>query len=232
MADRPDAGEPWVTEEIRTPGAEHDQPGGSYPHRPDGVPPTSRTVRSARADERYRRQRRQTLTFLAFFSMILLLGVLALVAYFGHVTLPFGSGRPVALPACPAPSAAVTQAPGETSVKVFNASKRNGLALSVARELQKRGFLVPTTPANDPQKTKMTTMAVIRHGPTGLLGAQTVAGVVAGEVTYVEDERPGSDVDLVLGATFKLAPLASPSPSGSAAAPGAAVPSPTCVPAS
>lgn len=228
MADRPDDGESRVTEQIRVPDVDDWARGARRRRRDDAdVLDDAQEVRSWQAYEHARRERRRTLTFLALFTVILLLGVLALAAYFDRVTLPFGSGRPVALPSCPVPSATV-QAPGDTSVNVFNASTRNGLALSVARELQKRGFLVPRTPANDPQKTKVTTMAVIRHGATGRLAAQTVATVVAGEVTYVEDERPGSDVDLVLGAKFKLAPVATPSAEPSPGAPG---PTPTCVPA-
>ncbi len=95
----------------------------------------------------------------------------------------------------------------------------------MVRELQKRGFQIPDPPANDPGKTKVTTMAVIRHGPTGELAAKTVATAVAGEVTLVADDRPGSDVDLVLGQSFKLAPAPSPSPTPAATA------EPTCVPA-
>ncbi len=227
MAGRDD-GESWVTEEIRLPGERVDPPDGALPDRsgPSGM--SRDEIRALRASKSARRERRQTLTFLVFFALILLLGILALTAYYQKIDLPLGSGRPTPLPTCPSVAATV-QAPGETSVNVFNASNRNGLALNVARELQKRGFVVPRDPANDPQKTKMTAMAVIRHGPTGLLAAQTVATVAAGEVQLVQDDRTGSDVDLVLGATFKLAPAPSPSPTPS---PGAAVPAPTCLPAS
>jgi hypothetical protein len=77
-------------------------------------------------------------------------------------------------------------------------------------------------------KTKVTTMAVVRHGPTGDVAARVVAGAVAGEVTFVQDDRTTSDVDLVLGQTVKLKPVAG----AASAAPSAPAAQPTCVPAS
>jgi hypothetical protein len=234
-----DGGDSWHTEEIRLPGVEDDEPDAARrgqdaadgpPGRAAGADPVFPLADTTRAGARAvgvsRRQRRQTLTFLAFFAVILLLGLLALAAYFGKVSLPVGSGKPTPLPTCPT-VAPTLQAARDTSVNVYNASSRNGLALTVARELQKRGFRVPTSPANDPQKTPMTTMAVIRHGANGELAARTVAAVVAGPVTFAQDERPGTDVDLVLGTTFALKPSAKAGASASAAVPSA---SPTCVP--
>jgi len=230
MAGRDD--DAWSTEEIRLPGVENDGPDPQPAARAAGP----RVVRAAdpevfpdrpgRLGGATRRERRQTITFLAFFTLIIVLGLVALAAYFGKVDVGIGTGRSAPLPTCPsvAPS---RQAYSDTSVHVFNASRRNGLALTVMRELQKRGFRVPSAPANDPRKTKVSTMAVIRHGPNGSLAAQTVATAVAGPVTYLQDERPGTDVDLVLGQTFKLTPAtagAKPTPSGPAAAA-------TCVPA-
>ncbi len=227
----------WGTEEIRLPGVE-DDPADAAPRRGPAAATDPRstddpdfplavvTRPGTRSAGSGRRQRRQTLTFLAFFVLILLLGLLALAAYFGKIDLPMGSGKPTPLPTCPSTTPTV-QAARDTSVNVYNASSRNGLALTVARELQKRGFRVPTSPSNDPAKTKVTTMAVIRHGANGELAARAVAAVVAGPVTLVADERPGSDVDLVLGQSFALKPAVKAGSSASAAAPSA---SPTCVP--
>lgn len=226
MAGRDD--DAWGTEEIRLPGAETDGPGEPQAARAAGP----RVVRAAepevfttRGDGRTtRRERRQTITFLAFFIAIIVLGLVALAAYFGKLDVGIGTGRSGPLPTCPSVAPSV-QAYSDTSVNVYNASTRNGLASTVMRELQKRGFRVPTAPAND-RKTKVSTMAVLRHGPNGLLAAQTVASAVGGPVTYVQDDRPGTDVDLVLGQTFKLAPMAKPSATPSGPAPDA-----TCVPA-
>jgi hypothetical protein len=230
-----DDGDPRVTEEIRVPGERVDPPDGAGPGRVGSSGMSRDDIRAQRVRDAARRERRQTLTFLGFFALILILGGVALAAYYEKISLPLDSGRPAPLPTCPSVAPSI-QAPADTSVRVFNASNRNGLAMSVTRELQKRGFVVPSAPANDPQKTQMTAMAVIRHGPNGLLSARTVATVVAGEVQLVQDERTGSDVDLVLGATFQLAPGPSPTPSsspgGPSPSPGGPAPSPTCVPAS
>jgi len=198
------------------------------------VAPDADTVRRNR-----RRRRRQSITFGVFFLVVVGIGLLMLAAYKGRVTLPIGDGKPSPLPTCAPPPSATVQAFSDTSVHVLNASNRKGLALSVARDLQRRGFKVPSTPTNDPAKTQMTTMAVIRHGPKGDLAAHTLATVVAGPVTYQVDDRLGADVDLVLGQTFALVSgpsgTAKPGATGAAtaaAAPGAAsasaAASPTC----
>jgi hypothetical protein len=225
MAGRDD--DAWGTEEISLPGVETDGPGEPPAARAAGP----RVVRAAEPEvfstrdeggATTRRERRQTITFLAFFIAIIVLGLVALAAYFGRLDVGIGTGRSGPLPTCPSVAPSV-QAYADTSVNVYNASTRNGLASTVMRELQKRGFRVPTAPAND-RKTKVSTMAVIRHGGNGILAAQTVATAVGGPVTYVQDDRPGTDVDLVLGQTFKLAPMAKPSATPSGPAPAA-----TCV---
>ena len=220
------------------PAAGYQAPGYQPPGTPSSGFPTSPDAEAARRNRR--RRRRQSITFGVFFLVVVGIGLLMLAAYKGRVTLPISDGKPSPLPTCgPAPSPTL-QAFSDTSVHVLNASSRKGLALSVARDLQRRGFKVPTTPSNDPQKTKMTTLAVIRYGPKGDLAAHTLATVVAGPVTYQVDDRLGTDVDLVLGQTFAL--ISGPSGTATAQSPGAAtagaVPgaaasaSPTCEPAS
>lgn len=204
------------------PGAEDDGPGAVFPGA-TAVRADLRTSSEPRGITR--RERRQTITFLIFFSVIVVLGLLALAAYFGKLDFGVGSGKPAALPPCP--SAAPSLKPNAVSVNVYNASSRNGLAMVTMRDLQKRGFKVPAAPANDPMKTQVTTMAVVRHGPTGDLAAKVVAAAVAGEVTFAQDDRTTSDVDLVLGQTFKLKPVAA-APSVAPSVPAA---KPTCGPA-
>lgn len=173
-----------------------------------------------------RRLRRQRLTFLGLFAGILVLGLIALAAFFGRISLPFGTGQPAGLPECAASPSPTTQAAADTNVTVLNATGKAGLALQVTRELAKRGFVVGN-PANDPQKNEVKTAAVIRHGPTALLAARTVAAQVQGEVTYQQISRNGDKVDLVIGPSFALKPATSASSSASAAPA-----SPTCRPAS
>ena len=165
---------------------------------------------------------RQRVTFGVIFGLVVLLGGTAAMAMSGRLSLPFGDGRRSGLPTCPAITAS-TQAFADTSVHVFNASTVNGLALATARELQKRGFKVPTTPSSEP-KTKVTGSALVRYGASGELAAQTVVSVVDGPVQLLKDDRAGSDVDLVLSAKFKLKTVKP----GVAAAPSAAA---TCTPA-
>jgi len=182
-------------------------------------------ITPARAPDRRRRWRhlRQTFTFALLFVGMVVLGLFAYAAFSGRIDLPFGTGQPAALPTCPS-VAPTSLAPTEVDVNVFNASDRSGLAYTVARDLQKRGFQVPTQPANDPLRAKVTSAAVVRHGAKGALAAKTVAGVVAGQVKYVLDDRPGAEVDLVLGPGFKLRPAAAPAPAPVVSA------SPTCRP--
>jgi hypothetical protein len=176
-----------------------------------------------------RRRRRQTVTFTVFFLIVVGLGFAAYLAYQGRIELPIGSGRPPALPTCP-PAPVPTAVPyRDVSVHVFNASNRRGLALTVARDLQKRGFTVPSEPANEPSTTKVTTVALVRHGASGLLAARTLASVIAGPVTLVSDERATDDVDLVLGPTFSK--LKAPVAKASAAPSAAPDAEPTCQPA-
>ncbi len=175
------------------------------------------TVRRVR-----RRHRRQSLTFLLIFGLTLGLGAAAYLAYAGRIELPLDSGRPAPLPTCP-PLPAPTALPyDETNINVFNATNRRGLALTVARELQKRGFRVPAEPRNDDSETTVKTAAVIRHGPGGLLAARTVASVVDGPVTLTLDDRGTADVDLVLGPTFTTLTPATAGPPAPVVAPKAA----------
>ncbi len=143
------------------------------------------------------------MTFGVIFGLVVLLGAAAAMAMNGRFDLPFGTGRRPPLPVCP--SVAPTILPfGETSVHVLNASKINGLALKTTKDLQKLGFKVPTTPGNEPATTKVTGAALVRYGPSGLAAANSVKSAVNGPVQMLQDGRPGTDVDLVLGPTFKL----------------------------
>jgi hypothetical protein len=155
-----------------------------------------------------RRHRRQTVTFAYALAVVLVLGAGAFAVFKGTITWPFGGGPGPAVPAasasasaCSTPTATV-QAAGLTTVRVYNATSRRGFALSVARDLQKRGFKVPTV-GNDPLGSSPTT-AVIRHGPQGILAAHTLGSQLAGTMVYQQDDRAGTTVDLVLGPRFAL----------------------------
>jgi hypothetical protein len=149
------------------------------------------------------RRQRQRITFGVIFALVVLLGASAAMVMNGRFDLPFGSGRKAPLPTCPSVAPTI-QTFGDTSVHVLNASKINGFALKTTKDLQKLGFKVPTTPGNEPATTKVTGAALVRYGPDGLAAANTIKSVVNGPVQLLQDGRPGTDVDLVLGATFKL----------------------------
>lgn len=112
-------------------------------------------------------------------------------------------------------------APGNTTVNVYNATSKNGLAARTAAELKRRGFLVGEV-GNDSSSRKVAT-AEVRFGPAGKANAQLVVPLGGTGTTQLEDKREGTTVDLVLGTTFSTlaaAPKATgtpmcPAPSGS-----------------
>lgn len=94
-------------------------------------------------------------------------------------------------------------APGSLTVNVFNATPRSGLAKRTADELQKRGFKigkVGNAPAAYDKKVK---------GSGILLGPEAADGplkVLATQLTGAQqktDGRKGTDLDLIIGDTFK-----------------------------
>jgi hypothetical protein len=146
-------------------------------------------------------ERRHTLTFVGLFAAVIVIGLVAYSSWIGLWAWPFGSGAAAeCLATTPTPTAAAV---ADTSVRVFNATNRRGLALNVARDLQHRGFLVAMWD-NDPTAAGMKPAAEVRYGPDGLLHARTVAAQVNGPVELVlQETRQGSTVDLVLGTTFQ-----------------------------
>lgn len=91
--------------------------------------------------------------------------------------------------------------PGEVDVNVYNATRREGLASQVARDLKKRGFVVKTV-ANDPKKVEVTGRGELRHGPDGAKGAELVTRH-AGTFSERTDDRERPDVDVVLGPDYR-----------------------------
>jgi hypothetical protein len=222
------------------------------PPRPDDVPPPhvvlndewteedERRYQERRALERRsaRRRRRQAASFALVVLIVLGVGVGAFGVYRGWWKAPLASKEPsTTVVAKPCPTPTLTAAPvADVTVRVLNATDRQGLAGSVARELRKRGFDVADV-GNDAPSAKVPEAAQVRHGPDGLLAARTVAAQIPG-TKLVDDGRAGFIVDLSLGKAYtkmtpakeaaKLtAPVPAPSPSGCVPVTPSATPSGT-----
>ncbi|HEY6793092.1 MAG TPA: LytR C-terminal domain-containing protein [Kineosporiaceae bacterium] len=173
------------------------------------------------------RRRRQSVTFAGLLGAVLVLGLFSAAVTTGMWSWPFGGGSSgTASPSLSCTAAPMVQAARLTKVRVYNATVRRGLALSTARELRKRGFMVPEPPRNDPDESRPNSAAVVRHGPGGEVAARTIATQVKGAVVYQQDDRLGEIVDLVLGQAFALVDPVT----GAAALKPAASPAPSCPP--
>jgi hypothetical protein len=87
------------------------------------------------------------------------------------------------------------------TLRVFNATTHKGLAGTVAKQLQSKGFKV-TEIANDPTGRKVGGVGEIRHGQRGDDAAAYVAAYLPGATDY-QDTRASATVDVVLGPAFK-----------------------------
>jgi len=100
-----------------------------------------------------------------------------------------------------AASAPPSLAPSSVTLRVYNATDQKGLAGTVAKALQARGFKVGEI-ANDPSHRDVTGVGEIRHGPRGDDAASFVSVYVPGASDY-QDTRASSTVDVVLGPDYK-----------------------------
>ncbi len=182
------AADPWAGEE---------DPYGPY----DTAPGTTVVAYQGEVDgwvKAHRRHRRQTLTFAAGLGFVLVVGLLAYMTFLGRIAWPFGGKVDVNANLCtrskPLPPKTIT-------LRVYNGSGRNGLAMQVTRQLQAFGFVVEDT-GNDPLEAKLTTPIEVRHGDTGVLASKTTAAYLVGKVHDVVDDRQSESVDVVLGKTF------------------------------
>ncbi|HSF98071.1 MAG TPA: LytR C-terminal domain-containing protein [Ornithinibacter sp.] len=99
----------------------------------------------------------------------------------------------------------------DTTVNVYNASNRSGLAASVSTTLAERGFIIGKV-ANDPSNRKAPVVAEVRHGPEGEAQAGLLLSALPEGTVIVVDQRKGATVDVALGAKYtSLAPVATAS---------------------
>jgi len=130
------------------------------------------------------------------------------------------ASRPPPATCAPVDPLAVT--PEITTVNVYNASTRNGLAGSVSRSLADRGFVIGKV-ANDPSSRKAPKIAEIRYGPKGEAQAKLLRTSLPKGTVLVNDKRKVATVDLAVGPKYTtLAPVPTttalpmcPAPSGS-----------------
>jgi hypothetical protein len=91
-------------------------------------------------------------------------------------------------------------APKSVTVTVLNASKKQGLANTVTKDLQQLGFTTGP-PGNDSGSRPVTGVGEIRHGVRGAQAAQFVGLYLPGATDY-QDTRATGTVDLVIGPAY------------------------------
>lgn len=150
------------------------------------------------------RQRRRTLITIAVVLLALFFAFWYAWSYYQAETSAVAARTPS--PTCaPYDPEAVTVE--QTTVNVYNASNRTGLAASVSKSLAERGFVIAKV-ANDPSERKEPAVAEVRHGPEGAAQAALVVSALPEGTVVVVDKRKGATVDVALGAKFtKLAPV-------------------------
>jgi hypothetical protein len=159
------------------------------------VQPSSSDALLPRSYQTKAKRRRQTLTFLALFCLVLLIGVAAAGNWLQWWNI--GGRRGAVM--CPVQTVAD---PGLTSVNVYNATDRRGLAAAVAKELQHRAFLIKAVSTQTTAKP-IAAAAYIRYGNEGRIAAHTVALQFPGKIRLVKDGRDDDTVDVVLGQSYR-----------------------------
>ena len=157
-------------------------------------------VHEAGALRRQRRRRRRAV--LTMTSVLLLLGG-TLVYAVGNFP---GIGRTAPTPSAGgcspgrSSSGEALPAPDTVRVNVYNATRRQGLAGSLADSLRAQGFTVLTV-GNDPRHRHLKGHGEIRYGAPGALAAQTAHVWMAG-AHLVKDHRRDATIDVIAGTRF------------------------------
>lgn len=121
----------------------------------------------------------------------------------------FGSEPVAAKPACQ-PTVVTAPAPSSFALNVYNGNDQPGQAGAVAKDMEKRDFVVKKV-ANDPILAVINGAAQVRYGTKGLANATVVSWQVQG-AQLVQDWRKDASVDLVLGVGFRKLVPAVPKP--------------------
>ncbi len=137
---------------------------------------------------------------LTVLSAIVIAGVVfAVLLWRGDITLPFAQSSAPSVRGCPV---ATFDYPAnkDIHVNVYNSTRREGLAASVAEELKGRGFQVDAI-AN--KSASYTGAAVIVSGAAGQSAAFNLQRNLAG-TDYVQDDRTDASVDVYLTGGFTV----------------------------
>jgi hypothetical protein len=161
-------------------------------------------VESGASTERRTRRRRALIT-LGVVALMLFLAFWYAYSYYEAASVPKAG------PTATCTTQAVAPTPGTTTVNVYNATQRNGLAAATATQVRKRGFKVSTV-SNDPLQKRVAGPAEVRFGRAGAGRGALVLALVKG-AKVVHDARTDGSVDLVLGDKFSaLAPAPKTAP--------------------
>jgi hypothetical protein len=145
---------------------------------------------------RHRRRRRAVITLSIVIA--LLVGTVAYAASYVQGWVGTPAPKAVVTATC---SAVPALTPRDVTINVYNASGRTGLAATVARSLEIRGFRVATVD-NDPLGKTILTVGEIRTGESGLAAAIFTAKRMPG-AKVLQDDRMDASVDIVLGKGFR-----------------------------
>ena len=158
--------------------------------------------RDLTSELRHRRQHRRTTTTILVVILMLFFAFWYAFSYYRSASDPEsdrGSGSGSESTCRPYDPRAA--APANTTVNVYNATTRAGLAARTASQLRSRGFLIGTV-ANDPLDRPVAGPAEVRFGPAGSSRAQLLIPLGGKGTTQLTDTRKSSVVDLVIGAKF------------------------------
>ena len=165
--------------------------------------------RELTSEQRHRRQQRRTTTTILVVILMLFFAFWYAYSYYRSST---GEAAPRSSGSSCRPFDPKVATPANTTVNVYNATTKKGLAARTATELKRRGFTIGEV-SNDPLNRKVSGAAEVRFGPSGKARAQLLVPLGGKGTIQVADTRKAATVDLVLGATFvSLAP--SPSATG------------------
>lgn len=185
--------------------------------------------RELTSELRHRQQQRRTTTTILVVILMLFFAFWYAYSYYRSST---GTASPRNQATC-RPFDAKVATPANTTVNVYNATTRDGLAGRTAAALRARGYTVGEV-SNDPLKRKLTGPAEVRFGPSGTPHAKLVLLLSGKGTTQLGDKRKVATVDLVLGSTFSslapepkatgtpMCPSPTPSPSGTGSGTGSA----------